>query len=99
MSDIIIGLTLIFCYWNSLPNWVVAANNITAFKIRLHKHWQHQYSIYDFQVQIDGTGSRSEVSRVNVVQFDIVGCLVEIWEAGKEAIHLPQYTLYVYVYV
>jgi len=25
-------------HWNSLPNWVVAANNIIAFKIRLDKH-------------------------------------------------------------
>ena len=53
--------------WNSLPNWVVSANNIITFKIRLDKHWQHQEIIYDFRAQIHGTGSRSEVSRVNVV--------------------------------
>jgi len=53
--------------WNSLPNWVVAANNITAFIIRLDKHWQHQDIIGDFRAETDGTGSRSEVSRVNLV--------------------------------
>jgi len=53
--------------WNSLPNWVVSANNIITFKIRLDKHWQHQEIIYDFRAQIHGTGSRSEISRVNVV--------------------------------
>jgi len=35
-------------HWNSLP-WVVAANNIIAFKIRLDKHWQHQ-DIQDAQL-------------------------------------------------
>jgi len=51
-----------------LPNWVVvAANNIIAFEIRLDKHWQHEDIIYNFRALIDGTGSRSEVSRVNVV--------------------------------
>ena len=28
---------------------------------------QHQDFIFDFQAQIEGTGSRSEVSRVNIV--------------------------------
>jgi len=49
-------------HWNSFPNWVLAANYITAFKIRLDKYWQHQD--YDFRAQIGGTGSRSEVLRV-----------------------------------
>jgi len=62
-----------------LPNWVVSANNIITFKIRLDKkHWQHQEIIYDFRSQIHKTGSRSEVSRVNVVNFDIGVCKVEI---------------------
>ena len=55
-------------HWNNWSNWVVAANNIIAFKIRLDKHMgKHQDIIYDFRVQIDRTGSRSEVLRVNVV--------------------------------
>ena len=45
----------------------VSANNIIMFKKRLDKHWQHQEIIYDFRAQIHGAGSRSEVSRVNVV--------------------------------
>jgi len=51
--------------WNSLPNWVVTANNTMIFKKRLDKYWQHQDIIYDFRAQIKGTGSCSEVSRVN----------------------------------
>jgi len=51
-------------HWNSLPNWVAAADNNIAFKIRLDKHWQHQDIIYDFRALTDGTGSRSEVWRV-----------------------------------
>jgi len=53
--------------WNSLPNWVVSANNINVFKKRLDQHWQHQYIIYDFPAQNEGTGSHSEVLRVNLV--------------------------------
>jgi len=35
---------------------------------RLDQHWQHQDTgIYDFRTQIEGTGSRSEVLRVNLV--------------------------------
>ena len=54
-------------YWNSLPNRVVTANNTNVFKKRLDQYWQHQDIIYDFRAQIEGTGSRSNVSRVNVV--------------------------------
>jgi len=52
-------------YWNSLPKWVVMANNTNVFKRRLNQYWQHQDIIYDFRAQIEGTGSRSNVSRVN----------------------------------
>jgi len=55
--------------WNSLPNWVVTANKTNIFKKRLDKYWQHQDIIYDFRAQIEGTGSRSEVSRVTVVNL------------------------------
>jgi len=53
-------------HWNSLPNCVVTASNTKIFKTRLDQYWQHQDIIYDFCAQIHGTGSRSEVSRVNV---------------------------------
>ena len=55
--------------WSSLPNWVVTANNTDIFKKRLDQYWQHQDIILDFRAQIglEGTGSRSEVSRVNIV--------------------------------
>jgi len=44
-------------------------NNTNIFKKRLDKYWQHQDIIYDFRAEIEGTGSRSEVSRVNVVNL------------------------------
>jgi len=43
-------------HWNSLPNWVVAANNTKLiFLKRLDQYWQHQDIIYDFRVQVQGT--------------------------------------------
>ena len=53
--------------WNSLSNLVVTANNTKIFKKRIDQYWQHQDIIFDFRAQIEGTGSRSEVSRVNIV--------------------------------
>jgi len=53
--------------WNSLPNWVVTANNTKIFKKRIDQYWQHQDIIFDFRAQTEGTESRSEVSRVNIV--------------------------------
>jgi len=29
-------------YWNSLPKWVVTANNTNVFKRRLDQYWQHR---------------------------------------------------------
>ena len=57
--------------WNSLPNWVVTANNTKIFKKRIDQYWQHQdiAGIFDFRAQIEETGSRSKVSRVNIVYF------------------------------
>jgi len=45
--------------------WVVTANAITLryLKKRLDQYWQHQ----NFRAQIEGTGSRSEVSRLTIV--------------------------------
>jgi len=48
--------------WNSLPNWVVSANITNTFKARLDKFWHNQDIVYDFIAQLQGTGSRSEVS-------------------------------------
>jgi len=47
---------------NSLPNWVVSANNINALKKDLIS--MGNIRIYDFRAQ---TESRSEVLRVNLV--------------------------------
>jgi len=43
--------------WNSLPNCVVTANNTKIFKKRIDQYWQHQDVVFDFQAQIEGTGS------------------------------------------
>ena len=34
--------------WNSLPNSIVDANTVNAFKARLDKFWLHQAVKYDF---------------------------------------------------
>jgi len=44
--------------WNNLPNSVVDACTINAFKARLDKFWQHQLA--DFAADPTGTGNRSE---------------------------------------
>ena len=45
--------------WNSLPDRVVLSETINTFKSRLDIFWQHQDMIYDFQTELQGTGSRS----------------------------------------
>ena len=47
--------------WNGLPNWVISAKTTNTFKNRLDKFWQNQEIIYDFQAQLEGAGSHSEV--------------------------------------
>jgi len=56
---------IIFCarivnIWNSLPNSVVDACTVNAFKARLDKFWQHQLVKSDFTTDLTGTGNRSE---------------------------------------
>jgi len=46
--------------WNSLPNSVVEACAINAFKAHLDKFWQHQIVKFDFTADLTGTGNRSE---------------------------------------
>ena len=43
----------------SLPDHVVLSETVNTFKSRLDKFWQHQDMIYDFQAELQGTGSRS----------------------------------------
>ena len=47
--------------WNSLPSYVVSAENVNCFKIRLDSFWLNQDIIYNFCSEIHGTGSRSEI--------------------------------------
>jgi len=44
--------------WNSLPNSVVNANSVNAFKARLDKFWLHQGKVmFDFTADLIGTGN------------------------------------------
>ena len=47
--------------WNSLPNTVVDAGTVNAFKARLDKFWSHQVVKFDFTANLTGTGNRSGV--------------------------------------
>jgi len=47
--------------WNSLPNSIVDACTVNAFKARSDKFWQHQLMEFDFTADLTGTGNRSEV--------------------------------------
>jgi len=47
--------------WNSLPNSIVDASTVNAFKARLDKFWSHQAVKYDFTADLTETGNRSEV--------------------------------------
>ena len=61
------------------------ANSTNTFKCRLDTYWQDQEIIYDFHAQLQGTGSRSEVFRLWLI--DHIG-YVKVWnEAGKR--HRP----------
>jgi len=46
--------------WNSLPNSVVEACSVNAFKARLNKIWSHQDAKFNFKASLTGTGNRSE---------------------------------------
>jgi len=48
--------------WNSLPNHVVLADSTNSFKSRLDIYWKKQQSIFNFQSEITGIGSRSQIS-------------------------------------
>jgi len=47
--------------WNSLPNSVVDASTVNAFKAQLDKFWSHQAVKHDFTADLTGTGNRSKV--------------------------------------
>ena len=40
---------------------ILSANTTNVFKNRLDKFWHDQEKIYDFNAQLEGTGSRSAV--------------------------------------
>jgi len=45
--------------WNSLPNTVVAASTVNAFKALLDKVWLQQLVKFDFTADLTGTRNRS----------------------------------------
>ena len=42
--------------WNSLPDCVVEADSVNAFKNRLDKYWTNQDVFYDYKSDLTGTG-------------------------------------------
>jgi len=56
--------------WNSLPNDVVEADTINAFKNRLEKYWSNQDVLFHFNVDLIGTGSDVCESDVNMRASD-----------------------------
>jgi len=45
----------LFCYVERLPNSVVDACTVNAFKARLDKFWKHQSVKFDFTADLTGT--------------------------------------------
>jgi len=43
--------------WNSLPNDVVGADIINTFKNHLDKYWSNQDVLFNFNADLNGTGS------------------------------------------
>lgn len=52
---------LIVNVWNSLPNRVVEAEPVDAFKRRLDKFWADQSIILDYKAELTGLTNRSKV--------------------------------------
>ena len=42
--------------WNSLPDYVVEADSLNAFKNRLDKYWTNQDVVCDYKSDLTGTG-------------------------------------------
>jgi len=58
--------------WNSLPNSVVDACAVNAFKARLDKFWQHQLVKSDFTADLTGTRNRSQEVISDTVVYDSI---------------------------
>ena len=43
--------------WNCLSSFIVSADSANCFKNRLNNFWKNQDIIYDYQVDIHGTGN------------------------------------------
>ena len=45
--------------WNSLPDAVVAVNDLNSFKTALDRYWTHQDMKYNWKSELSGLGSRT----------------------------------------
>ena len=45
--------------WNSLPDFIIEANNINSFKNKLDKHWANQNFKFNWRSDLTGSGSNS----------------------------------------
>ena len=52
---------IIISVWNSLPDFVVSADTVDGFKIRLDRFWLDQEIVYNWKAHIR-IGSRSQVN-------------------------------------
>ena len=42
--------------WNNLPDYVVEADSVNTFKNSLDKYWTNQDVVYDYKLDLTGTG-------------------------------------------
>ena len=57
--------------WNSLPDHVVDVNSLKESETRLDKFWRDQDVMFDWTVEITGTGDRSEFKLETVCESTI----------------------------
>jgi len=44
---------IVLMIWNSIPDYVVEADSLNAFKNRLDKYWTNQDVVYDYKSDLD----------------------------------------------
>jgi len=44
---------IVLMIWNSIPDYVVEAYSLNAFKNRLDKYWTNQDVVYDYKSDLD----------------------------------------------
>jgi len=55
--------------WNSLPDYVISANNVNTFRNRLDKFWAKQELIFDYKSSLTGRGNRNFINSSDNIDF------------------------------